>query len=171
MRKFSEVFKEKQAKAISVNESVVLTSFQKVYKVLLEKYDITNFYDLNEETQNSFARELNSYWTEESGLTERGHRFLKNTSETLHESATALQKKNYLKKKATTVISETIRQADMKYKLYDVIDEMFQQVNGEKLADVLTPEQIVNVLSECFSESLSNFVAEIDQELKQTKKR
>jgi len=170
MKKFQDLFKEKQTRALQVNEEQVLYDFQKVYSALLEKYSINDFYKLNEKYQEVFLGELNNYWEEETGLTGKGNLFLTQRSAFLNENATPLQKKNYLKKKAIAVIDESLRQSNMKYKLYDVIDEMYSKINASELKDVLSPATIHNVLTEAFNESLSSFMSKIDSELSKTKK-
>ena len=170
MRKFQDLFKEKQTRALQVNEEQVLYDFQKVYGALLEKYSINDFYTLNEKYQEVFLGELNNYWEEETGLTGKGNLFLTQKSAFLNENATPLQKKNYLKKKAVVVIDETLRQSNMKYKLYDILDEMFNKINASELKDVLSPATIHNVISEAFNESLVSFMSKIDSELSKTKK-
>jgi len=170
MRKFQDLFREKQTKALQLNEGIVLGDFKKVYSALLEKYNIVDFYKLNEKYQNIFLGELNNYWTEDSGLTEKGEKFLVQRSDFLNENATVLQKKNFLKKKATVVIDETLRQSNMKFKLYDVIDEMYTKINATELRDVLSPVTIHNVISEAFSESLAEFMNNINVELTKSTK-
>jgi hypothetical protein len=170
MKKFQDLFKEKQTRALQVNEEQVLYDFQKVYSALLEKYSISDFYKLNEKYQQVFLGELNNYWEEETGLTGKGNLFLTQRSAFLNENATPLQKKNYLKKKAVTVIDESLRQSNMKYKLYDIIDEMYSKINASELKDVLSPATIHNIIVEAFNESLTSFMSKIDSELSKTKK-
>ena len=55
MRKFQEIFREKQARALQINEGIVLEDFKKVYSALLEKYNIVDFYSLNEKYQQVFC--------------------------------------------------------------------------------------------------------------------
>jgi hypothetical protein len=61
MRKFNDILKEKQNKALEVNESKVLNEFQQVYNALLEKYKVVSFDNLNEGYQNLFAKEINKF--------------------------------------------------------------------------------------------------------------
>jgi hypothetical protein len=171
MRKFQDLFKEKQTSALQLKEHQVLYDFKKVYSALLEKYNIVDFYKLNEKYQEVFLGELNNYWDEEEGLSEKGNRFLDQRSDYLYENSTPLQKKNYLKKKATVVISESLRQYNMKMKLYDIVDEMYTKINAEHLSDILSPEMITNVIQESFNNVLNDFVEDIRKELKQTKKK
>ena len=71
MRKFNAVFKEKQAITEKVLEEKLLNQFKDVYSALLEQYQTVEFYELDEDTQVAFLRELNEYWTEEEGLSNK----------------------------------------------------------------------------------------------------
>lgn len=165
MRKFNAVFKEKQAISEQVLEERVLNQFKDVYSALLEQYETTEFYDLDENTQVAFLRELNEYWTEEEGISEKGTEFLETKSSILTESSTALQKKSYLKNKATAVISETLRQADLKDKLYGVLDEMYKSVKAEEISDVLPADAISGTILESFGSALGGLMTEMVYEL------
>ncbi len=168
MRKFNIVFKEKQNRSAELKESKVLGDFKNLYNALLEKYGIFDFYSLNEEEQLTFLTELNSYWTEEDGLLDRGKKFMQIRSDVLSESSTVLQKKNFLRGKASVIISEILRQSNLKWKLYDIIDEMYGEVNAKGLADVLTPETIVTILNESLKDSSEVFIEEISKELNES---
>ena len=168
IRKFHVVYKEKQNKAREIHESKVLNEFKGVYSTLLEKYNINDFYKLNEEEQVTFLAELNSYWTEEEGLSEKGSRFLKTRSDVLSENSTTLQKKNFLKKKASNIISESIRQSDIKWKIYDIIDEMYNEIQATGVADILSPDIITNIIQESFQNSIVEVVNEIKFELNES---
>lgn len=170
MKKFHDVYKEKQNRALEVFENKVLTDFKNVYGTLLDKYNTSDFYTLNEEQQDTFTAELNSFWTEESGLTEKGSKFLQIKSDVLSESSTTLQKRNFLKDKAVKIINETLRQSDMKWKLYDIIDEMYSEIDASNLGDILSPESITKVIKESFETTLSKFVKEINHELNESAK-
>ncbi len=170
MKKFHDVYKKKQNRALEVFENKVLSDFKNVYSTLLDKYNINDFYKLNEEQQETFSAELNSFWTEENGLTEKGEKFLQVKSDVLSESSTTLQKRNFLKDKTTKIINETLRQSEMKWKLYDIIDEMYSEVEASNLGDILSPESITNVIKESFEISLSKFVKEINHELNESDK-
>lgn len=165
MRKFHDVYKEKQNKANELFETKLLTEFKNVYSTLLEKYRISDFYTLNEEEQVTFLAELNSYWTEDEGLTSKGEKFLQIRSDVLSESSTTLQKKNYLKAKTTSVINETIRQSEVKWKLYDVIDEMYKDINASGLSDILAPDVISTVIKESFQDTIKDLLKEMKYEL------
>jgi len=170
MRKFHQVNKEKQNRAVEVLENRVLDEFKNVYSILLDKYSISDFYTLNEEEQLTFLAELNSYWGEEEGLSDKGKKFIQIRSDILSESSTTLQKKNYLKTKAKTIINETLRQSNMKWKLYDIIDEMYNEVQASGITDILSPELISNIIKESFEETLSQFVGEMKHELTESAK-
>lgn len=165
MRKFNAVFKEKQAISEQVLEERLLNQFKDVYGALLEQYETTEFYDLDENTQVAFLRELNEYWTEEEGISKKGKKFLKTRSSVLTESSTALQKKSYLKNKATAIISETLRQADLKNKLYGVLDEMYKSVKAEEISDVLPADAISGTILESFGSALEVLMTEMVYEL------
>lgn len=165
MRKFGEVYKEKMNEAVQVHESIIVNDFRKIYNALLEHYNLTAIHDLNEKSQVAFLSELNQYWTEEEGLSDLGKNFLQKKETRLTENSTPLQKKNFLKGKAGVLLSETLRQTDVKYKLYGVIDEMYTQVQGENINDVLSPDMISNIIVEAFAESLDEFVKNIRHEL------
>lgn len=170
MRKFGVVYKEKQNKAVTLHETHILTDFKKIYNSLLEHYSLNTINDLNEKSQVSFLTELSKYWTEEKGLNEDGRNFLKKRSMRLTESSTPLQKKNFLKKKTTTLLNELMRQGDFKYKIYSVLDEMYSQTNGKNISDVLSPNMISNILSESLALSLNDLISDIHLELNESSK-
>lgn len=168
MRKFNEVFKEKQNRSNEIFENKLLGEFKTIYGTLLEKYSISDFYTLNEEEQITFLNELNTYWNEEEGSTEKGKKFLQIRSDVLSENSTSLQKTNYLKDKSSKIILETIRQSELKWKLYDVIDEMYSEINAKGLNDILAPENITSIIQESFNIALNKFVSEIKTELNES---
>lgn len=170
MRKFGVVFKEKQNKAVTLHESNVLSDFKKIYSSLLEHYNLTNINDLKESSQVSFLTELSKYWTEEEGLNLLGEKFIKKKSLILTENSTPLQKKNYLKTKTTNILNELMRQGDIKYKIYSILDEMYDQTNVQSIDDVLTPAVISKVLAESLNESFSALVNNISHELNESVK-
>jgi len=170
MRKFHDVYKEKQNRAVELFESKVLGDFKYVYGTLLDKYSITDFYNLNEEEQVTFLAELNSYWSEEEGISERGQKFVRTRSDVLSESSTTLQKKNFLKNRASVIISESLRQAGVKWQIYDVIDEMYKEVEAGGLTDVLSPDLITDIIKESFVSSLNSFMKEMRYELNESAK-
>ena len=168
MRKFQDVYKEKLNEAQILQENKVLDDFKKIYGALLEHYGLTTIHDLNKESQLSFLTELNHYWCEEDGLNERGEKFLQNLSMSLNENSTAVQKKNFLKEKATILIKETLRQTDLKFKIYDIVDQMYKQVNASDLRDVLSPDMITTIIAESFAKSLDEFTTNINKELRES---
>lgn len=165
MRKFNTVFKEKQTISEQVLEERLLNEFKEVYSGLLEQYEISEFHDLDENTQVAFLRELNEYWTEEEGLSEKGTHFLKTKSVLLTEDSTDLQKQSYLRNKSTVLISEVLRQSDIKGKLYEVLDEMFKNTKSEKIEEVLSPDAITGTILESFGVSLQDLLTEMVYEL------
>ena len=172
MKKFGDVYKQKLFEARVRQESKILEDFRLVYTALTENYGITSVYHLDEKTQLSFLTELSDYWTEESGITEKGINFLNKRSMTINENSTTIQKKNFLREKTYAVINETFRKSNLKYNIYDVIDEMYHQMKATDLGDILTPETITNVISESLQKSVSEFTANIRKELTEsTKKR
>jgi hypothetical protein len=170
MKKFGELYKEKLNESETLHESVVINDFKKIYNAMLEHYNLTAIHDLNEKSQVSFLTELNQYWSEESGLNELGSTFLKKRSPRLTENSTPLQKKNYLKNKTSVLLSETMRQNDLKYKVYSVIDEMYGMVKGEGIKDVLSPNMISDIITEAFAESLDEFITNIRTEISESAK-
>jgi hypothetical protein len=170
MRKFGELYKEKLNESQQLHESTVVNDFKKIYSALLEHYKLTAIHDLNEKSQVSFLTELNQYWSEEKGLSDLGQNFLKKRETRLTENSTPLQKKNFLKSKANILLSETIRQTDMKYKTYAIIDEMFSQIKGENIDDVLSPAMISDIITEAFAESVEDFISNIRHELTESNK-
>jgi len=171
MRKFGQVYKEKMNESEQLHESKIVEDFRKIYNALLEHYSLTAIHDLNENSQVAFLTELNHYWTEEEGLSELGRNFLKKRELRLTENSTPLQKKNFLKSKATILLSETLRQTDAKYRLYKVIDEMYQQVKGENIEDVLSPNMISDIVTEAFAEALDEFITNVRSELSESVKK
>lgn len=165
MRKFNAVFKEKQSISEKVLEKKLLNEFKEVYSGLLEQYEVTEFYELDENTQVAFLRELNEYWTEDDGLSKRGTSFLKNKSSLLTEDSTSLQKKSYLKKKATAIIAETLKQTDIKTKFYQVLDEMYKSTNSDEITEVLSTDAISGTILESFGSALEGLMTEIVYEI------
>jgi len=170
MRKFGEVYKEKVNESETIHESRVVSDFKQIYNAMLEHYNLTAIHDLNEKSQLSFLTELNQYWNEEDGLNETGAKFIKKRSPRLTENSTPLQKKNYLKNKTSILLSETMRQNDLKYKVYSVIDEMYKMVKGDEINDVLSPNMISDIITEAFAESLDEFVTNIRTEISESVK-
>jgi hypothetical protein len=168
MKKFSEIVKEKILKDEVLQESKVLGDFKEVYGSMLDHYGLTSIHDLNEESRLSFLTELNHYWSEEEGISEKGEKFLQKRSMSLNENSTAVQKKNFLKEKTSVLIKETLRQTDLKYKIYDVIDEIYHQVNASNLRDILSPDMITTIIAESFAKSLDEFTANINKELRES---
>ena len=170
MRNFTEVYKEKVNESEQLHESKIVGDFRKIYNALLEHYNLTAIHDLNETSQISFLTELNEYWSEEKGLGESGISFLKKRSLRLTENSTPLQKKNFLKTKATVLLNETMRQGDMKYKVYTILDEMYTQIKGESIDEVLSPNMISDIITEAFAESLDDFISTIRNEISESAK-
>ena len=171
MRKFGEIYKQKLNESEARQETKVVEEFKKVYDAMLEHYGLRSINHLNEASQLSFLTELNRYWSEEEGLSEKGEIFLQKRSMSLNENSTAVQKKNFLRVKSFAVINETLRQSGVKYKLYDVIDEMYNQLNASGLNDILTPDMITAIITESFNKSLTDFTNTINRELKDSSKK
>jgi hypothetical protein len=165
MRKFNQVFKEKQAISEQVLEEKLLNEFKDVYSNLLEQYEILEFHDLDENTQVAFLRELNEYWTEEEGLSAKGVKFLKTKSTLLTEDSTDLQKISYLRNKSISIISETLRQSEIKTKIYEILDEMFKNTKSERIEEVLSADAITGTILESFGIALEDLMTEIVYEL------
>lgn len=170
MRKFTEVYKEKVNESEQLHESKIVGDFRKIYNALLEHYNLTAIHDLNEKSQIAFLTELNQYWSEEGGLNEEGSAFLEKRSFRLTENSTPLQRKNFLKSKVSVLLSETMRQTDMKYKTYTILDEMFSQTKGESIDDVLSPNMISDIITEAMAESLDDFISNIRHEISESAK-
>ena len=170
MRKFTSVYKEKVNESKQLHESNIVGDFRRIYNAMLEHYNLTAIHDLNKKSQIAFLSELNKYWSEEKGLNEEGITFLEKRSLRLTENSTPLQKKNFLKSKANVLLNETMRQNDLKYKVYSIIDEMFTQVEGESIDDVLSPNVISDILTEAMAESLDEFITNIRHELSKSVK-
>jgi len=170
MRKFGEIYKNQQRSFETLKEGKVLDNFKKVYSALLEKYNVSEFYDLNEKYQSVFLGELNGYWSEEKGLSKRGKQFLSKTSDLLNENSTTLQKKNYLKKRVVATIDETLRQSNLKWKFYGIIDEMYKSTKSSEVSEVLSPEHISNIIKDSFLSSVDSVSKEINYELSESSK-
>lgn len=168
MQKFSDIYRKKVSEAEVLQESKVLEDFRKIYGTMLNHYGLTSLNDLNEESQLSFLTELNHYWSEEEGLNERGEKFLQKRSMALNENSTAVQKKNFLREKSYAIINETLRQSNLKYKLYDVIDEMFHELKASNVSDILSPDMITSIISESFVKCLNEFNENINKELNES---
>lgn len=168
MKKFGEILKVKVNEAENRQESKVLGDFRVIYNAMLEHYGLTSVHDLDEASQVSFLTEVNHYWSEEAGINEKGDQFLAKRSMTLNENSTAVQKKNFLRAKSYSIISETLRQSNIKFRLYDVIDTMYKQLNANNLSDILTPDMITNIISESFHKSLAEFTTNMNTELNES---
>jgi hypothetical protein len=168
MQKFVDIYKKKLNEAEIRQENKVLEDFRKIYSAMLDHYGLTAVQDLNEESQLSFLTELNHYWSEEEGLNEKGEKFLQKRSMALNENSTAVQKKNFLREKSYIIINETLRQSGVKYKIYDIIDEMYNQLQASDLSDILTPDMITNIIAESFQRALDKFTENIKNELSES---
>lgn len=171
MRKFHEIYKEKLSESENLQENKILSEFRNIYSVLLEHYEVTSIHDLDDETQLSFLTELNHYWSEEKGLSEKGEKFIAKKSLNLNENSTPQQKKNFLKARVSTVIDETIRQSELKWKIYNLIDEMYQTLNVKSLREILTADMITNIILESFSKTVDEFTANIHKELSESSEK
>jgi predicted nucleic-acid-binding protein len=170
MKKFGEIYKEKLNEAETRQENKVLDEFKLVYGAMLEHYGLTSVKQLDDESQISFLTELNHYWSEEEGLNEKGKSFLTKRSMSLNENSTAVQKKNFLREKSYAVINETLRQSNLRVRLYDVIDEMYKQLKASDLSDILTPDMITSIITESLVRSVNEFTTSINKELKESVK-
>lgn len=170
MKKFGEIYKEKLNEAETRQETKVLDEFKLVYGAMLEHYGLTSVKQLDDESQLSFLTELNHYWSEEEGLNEKGETFLAKRAMSLNENSTAVQKKNFLREKSYAVINETLRQSNLRVRLYDVIDEMYKQLKASDLSDILTPDMITNIITESLVRSVNEFTVSINKELKESVK-
>ena len=99
-----------------------------------------------------------------------GVKFLSTRGRALNEHSSTEQKKNVLQEKADVVIGETIRQTELKYKLYSIIDEMYNEVKASKLGEVLPPEVIFETFKEAFVKNIKPLLSEINYELKESSK-
>jgi len=170
MKKFGEIYKAKLTEAEVRQESKILDDFKLVYDAMLEHYGLRSVHQLNEKSQISFLTELNRYWAEDSGLSEKGKEFLNKRSMSLNENSTVVQKKNFLRTKSYAVINETLRQSNLKYKLYDVIDQMYNELRANNINEVLSPDSITSIISETLNKSLTEFTKRIHAELSDSAK-
>jgi len=171
MKKFRTVLKTKQSRHNLDQEKKILLGFKKVYNTLLEKYETSAFHNINEETKPVFLAELNSYWSEDKGLLKKGKLFLKGDSDMLNEASSNIQKKQYMKKRITPLISEVLRQSNLKWKMYDVINEVYKNTNAESLGDVMPANDISDTVLESFQSSLREFMKEVHFELTENSKK
>lgn len=170
MRKFNDVYKEKQTKAFESNESKVLLDFKNVYSGLLEKYNCVSYNNLGRSARDSFLFELNKYWNEGSGITKDGEKFIQNKSVMINEHSTVLQKKNFLKNKVKAALYENINGHNMKWKIYDILDEMYEQIKVSSINEILTVDMIDMIIRESFNEVANKFFEEIRFELNESSK-
>jgi hypothetical protein len=170
MRKFVDLYKEKLNESESRREAKILNDFQTVYNAMLEHYGLKSVNQLNERSQTSFLTELNRYWSEESGLSEKGQNFLEKRSMELNESSTATQKKNFLRVKSYAVINETLRQSNLRNKLYDVVDEIYTQTNAKDIRGILPVESMESIIAESFQKAINSFLSNISTELNESVK-
>lgn len=165
MKKFNSVFKAKQIITEKILEGKLLNEFKNIYSALLEQYNITEFYDLKKDAQSAFIHELNEYWTDEYGISKKGVKFLKTKMPLLTEDSTQLQKRQYLKNRSSVIISEILRQSDIKYKFYQILDEMYKNTKSKDISDVLDVNSISDAITESFDTYLHNLITEISYEL------
>jgi hypothetical protein len=170
MKKFVDIVRTKINESETRRESKVLEDFKSIYNAMLDHYGLTEFNHLDESSQLSFLTELNNYWSEEEGLSQKGQMFINKRSMSLNENSTATQRKHYLKTRSQAVINETLRQSDIKWKLYNVIDEMYHQVKASDISEILSPDMIVNIIAESFNSTLDEICKSIDKELKESSK-
>jgi hypothetical protein len=170
MKKFQVAFKEKLQEAENLQESKVLSDFRSIYNAMLENYNIKTIHELDDESQLSFLTELSHYWSEEEGLSEKGIKFLQKRSMVLNENSTSAQKKNFLKAKISAVINETLRQAELKWRIYDVIDEAYNQLNADDIKGVLAPAAITQIVTESLTEAANKLSSTINTELSESVK-
>jgi len=170
MRKFDKIYKEKLDESQQQHDTKVLYDFKRVYNTLLEVYDIISVHDLSEKKQTAFLTEINHYWNEGIGLTEKGRIFLNKKMSIMTENSTINQKRNYFKSKTKNIVTETLRQTDTKYRIYDIIDKMYKEIKANNISDVLTPSMITNTIKESFEEVLNDFTYEILNELRESEK-
>jgi hypothetical protein len=170
MRRFGEIYKQKLNESEERQENKILEDFKVVYAAMLEQYGLTSVHQLDEESQTSFLTELNHYWSEEEGVSEKGYQFLQKRSMALNENSTAVQKKNFLREKSFAIINESFRQTELKWRLYDVIDEMYKQLKANDVADILTPEMITGIISESLQKSTEKLLNNIYKELSESAK-
>lgn len=170
MRKFNSVYKEKKQRTEQLVEQKRLGEFKQVYDALLEKYNINEFHELDDEYQDRFLVEINKYWTEDDGVTENGQKFLRRKSDFINESSTTLQRKNYLKKKARAIIAESIDRTGLKWRLYDVLDEMYKSTGSANIAEVMSPEMISDTLENSFKSAVNEMMEQVRTELNESAK-
>ena len=165
MRKFNNLYKEKQVVVNKLHEKKVLRGFKKIYATLLEQYNVVNVNQLTNANKKAFITELNEYWAEKNGITKRGRLFLKDNHLLLTENSTIKQKRYFLIEKLDVLIDETLRKSQLKHKLYDVLDEMYKETKSEDIEDVLKSKTITKTIAESFSKSVGKLLAEIDYEI------
>ena len=170
MKRFGNVLKNKQKKHNLVQEKKILIGFKKVYNALLEKYNTSSFHDIQNDHKQVFLAELNSFWSEDKGILKKGKLFLKGNSDILNEQSTNIQKKQYMKKRITPLISEVLRQSNLKWKMYDVLDEVYKGTNSQSLNDIMESDEILNTILESFQISLKSFMQEVQFELTENSK-
>jgi len=170
MRKFGDLYKEKLNESESRQENRLLEEFGSVYNVMLGHYGLKSVHQLDEASQISFLTELDRYWNDLEGLTERGRQFMSNRSMELNERSTTEQKKNFLRAKTRAIVSETLRQSDVKYKLYEVLDQIYRQTKARDIRGILPTETIKSVLQESFGGALSSLIEEMNGELSESAK-
>lgn len=170
MKKFNEKYKEKLQEHNEMQETKVLSDFRSIYNAMLENYNIKAIHELDDESQLSFLTELSHYWSEEEGLSEKGEKFIEKRSLILNENSTPAQKKNFLKAKISVVINETLRQAELKWRIYDCIDEAYNQLNAEDLRGVLAPTAITEIVTTSLKEAVDKLSKTIDTELNESAK-
>jgi hypothetical protein len=171
MKKFNAVLKTKLQNHDLVQEKKILLGFKKVYNTLLEKYETPSFHEINETNKPIFLAELNSYWSEDKGLLKKGKLFLKGETDMLNEKSSPIQKKLFIKKRITPIISEVLRQSNLKWKMYDIIDTVYKETKATQLNEVLSPDAIVDTVLESFQTSLRGFMEEVQYELNENAKK
>jgi len=170
MKKFNDIYKKKVEESENLQETKILKDFRVIYNALLEHYGLTSIHELNDNSQLSFLTELNNYWSEEEGLSEKGVKFLDKRSMTLNENSTTVQKKNFLRTKANIIINETLRKTNLKYKIYDILDEIYKETGAKDINGILPIQTIATILHESVDNVLNNILEEINNELTESAK-
>ena len=80
------------------------------------------------------------------------------------------QKKNFLQEKANIVIGETLRQAEVKWKIYNILDEMYTETKASKISEVVSSKTAIDILKEAFQKNIKELLSEINYELSENSK-
>lgn len=171
MKKFDKIYKNQAEKAKNIKETKVENDFRKIYECLLTECEISSIEKLSNDEKKSFNATLNKLWNKEVGLTTEGEKFISEKYMFLTEASTVNQRKNYLKKKLGDNIKYVIESSMLKENLYNHIDECIKQINVHSLNEMMSYEDLEEVITTQVNKYVKSYFEPVLEELKETYKK